>query len=359
MSYAQRVASLLLAAGLTLTSCGKGDETANSAAKDSSGQGPMSIDTTQPVKEVSVDSSHVLHLRPEVGETRRYHVSLLSTASMETTDSLLGGPSGKQSGRSLSDFIVKQTVRAVNPDSTVDISFWIESAKIDQQADTSHIVYSSTNAAQKSDLRFAHLTAIIGKELKAKLKNDGRPVDITGLDKVVEDVMKATPDSLRNDRVKGFRAQQLQSLMSQSVGKLVVLLPLRKVGKDSLWKEMSEDNIPVTREIMFPVSITSTELVRGFEERAGKVVAVLEASSVATPKKMVVEEGQAKASLNSFKAASKGVMRVEDKTGLLLHRTLNDQRGHVFVLESKQQPGRYYKTTQNSVENLVVEMLPN
>jgi hypothetical protein len=358
MSYVQRVALFLLAFGLTLTSCGKGDDVARSG-KDSTGQGPTAIDTTEPAKAVTIDSAHVLTFRPAVGDTRRYRVSILKTGSAETIDSLLGGPSGKQSARSLAEFVVKETVRAVNPDSTVDLSFWIESAKIDQQADTSHIIYSSTDAAQKKDLRFAHLTNIIGKELKAKISSDGRPRSLTGLEEVVEDIMKAMPDSIRNDRVKSFRAQQVQAVMSDAIGKLIIFLPTRKIAKDSIWKETFDQNIPVTAQVMFPGTVSGSEIVRGFEERAGKVVAVLEANSTSTPKKTVIEEGQAKATLSNYKAVSKSIMRIEDKTGQIVHRTMNDQRAYTFLLEAKQQPGRTYKSVSSTNENLVVEMLPN
>jgi hypothetical protein len=351
---------LSLTASLALSSCGKSDEPADAAGRDSTQLSPAAIDTTQPAKAVAIDSAHVIYFRPAVGDTRRYRVSVTSTINMETTDSLMGGPSGKQNGRSMAEFVIKQTVRAVNPDSTVDLSFWIESARVDQQADTSKISYSSTNAAQKTDHRFSHFTALMGKEIKAKVSNHGDPRSITGVEEVTEVLMKMTPDSLqKNERVRAFRAQQVQTVINQSIVRLLVFLPLRPVAKDSIWKDSFEQNIPVTQEIMFPVTITSTEQVRGFEERAGKVVAILEASTVTTPKKMVIEQGQAKATLNSFKAVNKGVTRVEDKTGQVVHRTLNDQRAYIFVLESKQQPGRYYRTTNNSMENLIVELLPN
>jgi hypothetical protein len=359
MTYYLRVNLVLLAACLVLTSCGKSDDQADAATGDSTGLSPAVIDTTQPAKQVAIDSAHVIYFRPTVGETRRYRISVSSTASMETIDSLLGGPSSKQQGRSVAEFVVKQTVRAVNADSTVDLSYWIESARVDQQADTSHIVYSSTNAEQKKDPKFAHFTAIMGKELKAKVSNHGDPRSISGVEEVANELMKLMPDSLKNDRVKAFRGQQVQAVVNQSIVRLLVFLPLHEIAKDSTWKDSFDQNIPVTQEIMFPVTINSSETVRGFEEREGKVVAILEASTVTTPKKMVIEQGQAKASLNSFKAVNKGVTRVEDKTGQVLHRTLNDQRGYVFVLESRQQPGRFYRTTNSTVENLVVEMLPN
>jgi hypothetical protein len=320
---------------------------------------PAAIDTTEPAKAVSIDSSHMIYFRPTVGETRRYRVSVLNSMNVETIDSLLGGPSNKQNARSLAEFVVKQTVRAINPDSTVDLSFWLESARVDQQVDTSHIIYSSANATQKDDLRFSHFKGIIGKEIKTKVSNHGDPKELKGLEEVVDALMKAMPDSLKNDRVKGMRAQQVQTVVGQSIIRLMVFLPLRPVAKDSIWSESIEKNIPVTQEIVFPVSITSSEQVRGFEERAGKVLAILESSTVTTPKKMVMEHGEAKATLKSFKAANKGITRVEDKTGQVVHRTHNNQQGYVFVLESKQQPGKFYRTTSNSVENLVVEMLPN
>jgi hypothetical protein len=320
---------------------------------------PAAIDTTEPAKLVNVDSAHIIYFRPVVGETRRYRISSLNTLNMETVDSLIGGPSGKQNARSLAEFVVKQTIRAVNPDSTVDMSFWLESARVDQQIDTSHIIYSSTNAAQKNDLRFSHFTGIIGKEIKTKVSNHGDPTSILGIEEIANELMKSMPDSLKNDQVKRMRAQQVQTVVGQSIIRLMVFLPLRPVGKDSIWRESFDKNIPVTQEIMFPVTINSSEQVRGFEERAGKLVAILEASTVTTPKKMVMEHGEAKATLKSFKAANKGVTRVEDKTGQIIHRTLNNQQGYVFLLESKQQPGRFYRTTNNTVENLVVELLPN
>lgn len=351
--------TVLVLSASGLTSCGKGD--APQSGKPGDSTNASIIDTTQPAKQVEVDSAHVIYFRPKAGEKRRYRIVTTGKAVLDVTDQLMGGPSGKRSSDTRAEFIVREEVKAVNADSSVNISYFIESISASQVQDTSRNSYSSTNAAQKTDPMYDHFTGLIGKEIKVKMSKHGGPVDnqsVTGLEQIADELVKKMPDSLRSPVAKNMRMQQLHSLVNQSVAQLFVFLPSRPVGKDSTWSVSQEINVPVTQQVMFPMTQKSTELVRGFEERAGKVVGVLEASSVLTPLKSVLEQGDAKASLKNFKTVVKAVTRVEDMTGQAIHRTLNNSRGFDFTVESKQQPGKVYRTVSTVEENLVVELLP-
>jgi hypothetical protein len=356
----QLCAIVLLA--IFASSCGKSDapETATTR-RDSTTTNPA-LDTTQAAKEVTPDSAHLIYYQPKIGEIRKYRIMTTSSGSIDVNDQLLGSPSTKQQANSRAEFVIRQEIKGksmVKNDSVTDVSFFIEKADVTQVQDTSRINYSSSNAAQRNDPMFDHFTGIIGKEIKAKVTRTGDPVSITGAEAIATELMKKLPDSLRNNQyIKQQRIQQLNGLISQSVVRLLVFLPKRPVGKDSSWSETAEQNVPMPLQIMFPMTQTSKEVVRGFEERMGRVVAVLEATSTIKPKKNVIEQGDAKATISNFKADVRGVTRVEDQTGLVIHRTLNNARQTDFTIETKQQPGKIYKMSSRTEENLVVELLP-
>lgn len=340
------------------SSCGKSDAPGTRNADSLANEPKAAIDTNTPAKEaVITDSNHFILFRPPVGTSRRYRISIKSNVVMNVTDQLMGGPQGKQTANNTAAFYIREIVRAVNADSTVDVSFYIDSVRVNAQQDTMRIAYSSNNASQKNDVRFSHFQGMIGRELKAKISNHGDPKKIEGVEALVKDMMKTIPDSLQNPRVEQMRGMQVQSVVNQSIIRLMVFLPTRSIGKDSSWSDRVETNLPVTQEIMFPVVVNSKETVRGFEDHNGTIVAILEASTSTKPKKTVIEHGQAKAQLSNFSSEIKGITRVEDNTGLIVHRTLSDKRSYIFTLESKQQPGKIYRMQQNSSEEMLVEAL--
>lgn len=350
-----RACALLLA--FVVSSCGKSDSPGERAADSLANEPKAAIDTTQPAKEAIVDSTHYIYFQPAKGTVRRYRLTLRSNVLMNVKDDLLGGPQGKQTSTNHAVFYIRETVGDRHPDSTVDLTFVIDSARVQSTQDTMRVSYSSNNAAQRNEQTYAHFTAIVGKEIKARITNHGDPKRIDGLEAIVAGLVKQAPDSLPKEQVKQIRTMQVQSVINQSIIRLLVYLPTRPVAKDTAWSDRIETNIPVTQQIMFPVVIQSNEVVRGFEDHNGTVVAVLEAMTTTKPVKTVQEHGQAKASLTNFSSAVKGVTRVEDKTGMIVHRTLSDKRNYVFTLESKQQPGKLYRLEQNTSEEMLVEAL--
>jgi hypothetical protein len=170
--------------------------------------------------------------------------------------------------------------------------------------------------------------------------------------------MSKVPDSLKtNPRIRQMATQQSEEIVNAYLMRVLVHSPTRALIKDTTWKNVSDVNLDVAQGLQFPVTITATESVRGLERRDNHVLAVLEDNTTTIPKKKVFNEGPAKASVSNFVATSHSVVRIEDASGALYHRALEEKRSFTFTVENSQQPGSKRTIAQNGSETLTAELL--
>jgi hypothetical protein len=296
-------------------------------------------------------------LRPKVGSTQRFRVRVSSKITMTTNDGLFGGGDAKHTVLSLNEYYVKQTVKAIKADSTVDLTFQIDSIRVKTEQDTMKLEYSSSNAKDRKDPRFLSNNALLGKDFGVIVSKHGDILEMYGTNGLVDALITDVPDSLKTPSRKSAFNRQVQVLLGQYVSRTLTHLPAKPLAKDSAWSARVETQLPVSQTVQFPVTVSSVEKVKGFEDRGGAILAVLEATTVTSPIQTKLEQGGVKATLKNFQAKANGTTRIDDKSGLLVQRSLTESRAYTFTLESAQQQGKVYQNTMDASETTNVDLL--
>jgi hypothetical protein len=353
--------SWLLAAVVVLfafSSCKKQEPNIAKSMNSPTGGTQAALDSSANGTPVDItDNNHRLLLRPKVGTTQRYRIVTHSERSQDITDQLFNGPQGKKSTISTTEYYLRQTVRAVKPDSSIDMTFRLDSLKMKIAQDTSKIAYNSNKPADRKDLKFTEYNVIMSQDFGAIISKFGEILEIYGLQSMVTQIMKDLPDSMRSDRYKEMTNRQLQILLNQYVSIVLTHFPDKPLAKDSTWSLHIETNLPVSEVVQFPVSVTSKETLKGFQEMGGTMLAVLDATSSQTPTKTSFEQGEAKASLQNFISTATATTHIEDASGVLVKRAAHTKQSYQFVLESKQQAGKVAKSIMLSTEDTSVDLL--
>ena len=347
--------ALIVVSGFLFAQCSK-----NNTAPEQAG-GKAVVDTTQKAEPVKIeDANHHIYFHPVVGTVGRYHIMdrMMRTFTDQTPD----GKSNKQSIVSVTDFYLRQTVKSVGKDSVVELTYRVDSIELKSQRDTSVVHYSSGNAVDRKDDRFHEFNLILGKEFSIKTNKYGDPDSITDTKAVENALLASAPDTIRTKPQVKTQAKQLaKELIGQVINTYVMHIlahsPTRALVKDTTWHNVSEVNLEVARGLSFPVVVDASETVHGLEKRGDKVLAVLEDHTSSSPKQTVIDEGEAKATVNNFSATSKSIMRIEDATGLLVHRSTEEKRSFTFQIESKQHPAEKRLISQDGSETMTAELI--
>jgi hypothetical protein len=222
--------------------------------------------------------------------------------------------------------------------------------------DSLKVSYSSGNTANRNDKRFTEISSVINQEFGAIVTKQGRIIEVYGIAPIVNNALKSLPDSLRGPQEKTLLSRQIESILGRYIAPLAIQLPDKVIAKDSSWGESTETVMPTTN-LQLPIKRDTKETVKGFEERSGMVVVVLESTSKDTPQKTNFEEGTAKASVTNFGSDALWITRIEDKTGLLVHRSTKENSKYTITFESKQQPGRKKISSMNASAHTTIELL--
>ncbi len=347
--------SLVLTSSLLFAQCGKKD-----AAPEHAG-GKAVVDTNQKAELVKIaDANHHLFFHPVVGTIGRYHIVDRMTRTF--SDQMPDGKITKQTVTNTTDFYVRQTVKSVGKDSSVELTYRVDSIELRSERDTMKVHYSSGKAADRKDDRFHEFNLLLGKEFSISTNKYGDPDSITDSKNVESALLASAPDTIRTKpEVKAKATQLAKELIGQVINSYVMHIlahsPTRALVKDTTWHNVSEVNLEVARGLSFPVTVDASETVHGLEKRGDKVLAVLEDHTSSTPKQTVIDEGEAKATVNNFAASSRSVTRIEDATGLLVHRTTEEKRSFTFLIESKQHPSEKRLISQDGSETMTAELI--
>jgi hypothetical protein len=345
--YCKRFTFLSLALfGFFLTSCNK----------DASlgGKPPAVFDSSETAKPVTItEKEHRIYFRPKVGDVNRYLISQRSNSSATSSDV----PSGSESAKTEDIYYVRQTVRSIRADSSVDMSFRFDSVIIKLEKDTLKINLSSNREADRKDPRFSSYAALLGVDIGVIVSRFCDIKEIYGTSEIIATVMKRFPDSMRTANNINSVKQQVESTIAEYIHETLMHYPDNLQAKDSTLTANLQQNIPVWANVIYPMQISIKQVLTGFEERSGKTLAVYQTTTNYHPIQTIIENGPIKSSLNNYLASTKEDIRVEDATGLLVYRTETDENSFQLVLESKEQPGKPLTTDRKSKSVRTIELL--
>lgn len=335
---------------LTFASCGKKESavsTTNTAA----------IDTNQPAKTIPIsDTNHHLFFRPSPGSVERYHI--IDRMTMSSKDNSPNGPGMSHSATSTTEFYLHQTVGKRGRDSSVTLTYRVDSIRLSSQQDTSKLTYSSNDLHDRMNDQYREFNILVGKNFTVRANKYGDLDSMLDVSEIVAGLLAPVPDSTRNQpRIRQMATRQAEEVANAYIMRVLVHNPTRALVTDTTWRDSSDVNLDVAAGLSFPVHINASETVRGLEKRGDRVLAVLEDNTTTTPRKREFQEGPTTATIQDFMATSHSVVHIEDSTGLLFYRGMQEKRNFTLKIESKEHPGEARSVTQNGTENLVTEIL--
>jgi hypothetical protein len=320
--------------------------------------GSAVFDSTEKATPVNVtDANHMFYFRPKAGETYRYRITLNSGATAQTTDSLYRQFPAKELASSLNSYYLRQTVKQVKADSTVEFSLTFDSITMKLDKDTSHINFSTANALTKNDPRFQTFTMLAGETFGFTINKYGDVQEIFNTSSLVGKYMKTFPDSMNTTANREKIKQSVESTIAEYLGRTMVVYPRKPMAKDSTIEVSKDINVPIWQQISLPMHLDSKTVMDGFFERGGKVVGSFTTRTIVKPTKDGVEDPAAKATLSHMTANVSENVQVEDETGMLVHREIRDERSWDFRLEAKKKPENFFQTHRSSKDITTVDLL--
>lgn len=344
--------SLVLLGVFLLGGCGK-----EQAPGSSTGTTPV-FDTAAPGKPVAVENAgHFVFYRPPVGEVFRYRMRVVSGGEARHMDSLFGTYPPHEKLMARTTLYMRHTIRQIRQDSTIDIAFRFDTIQTITESGDKKSDFSSAREADLKNPQFANAAAIVGKDLGAIITRNGDIVELYGTSAILAKLMSALPDSVRTTEVQDRLSRQVQATISEYLQKTLTHFPNKTLGKDTSWGGAQTQNTLVWQNVMYPTMVESREVVRGFEERNGKVLVTFDATTSVKPTQAVMDQGTAKTTLNSFELLTKATSNVEDATGVLVYRKITQDRSTNFMIESKSKPAKRYQVVSKANETTTIELL--
>lgn len=312
-------------------------------------------DTLETAKTVTVtEKEHRIYIRPKVGDTYRYHIMQHSQSAKNGTVS--GQPPYHESTTADNSIYVHETIRAIRPDSSVDMTFRFDSVSVKLQRDTLKVDLSSSRAADRIDPRFASFAAILGEDIGIILTKYGDIKEVYGTSNIIMKITKDYPDSIKRTQGEAIKSQ-INARIGVYVLETLMHYPDGPLAKDSTQRKDYEDNVPVAVSVTYPMQINIKQTLTGFEERNDKVLAVFSTSSTARPVRSVIEEGPVKATLSNWNMSTREDIRVEDATGMLVYRNVVEDKTFDLSIASAQAAGKSLQTDEKSKSITKVELL--
>jgi hypothetical protein len=316
------------------------------------------FDSSEKAKPVTItDAKHLIFFRPKVGDIFRYRITMTSTATAQTEDHVYNQFPPKEAASSQNLYYLRLTVKSIRPDSAVEFSFGYDSITMKMDRDTTHILFSTNDPKMKTDQRFIAYSNLIGETFGFTINKYGDIQEIFNTTSLVAKYMKNLPDSANTAANKDKVKQLLEGNLAQSLERTLVRFPETPLAKDTNMEQTKQINLPVWQQITFPSTLHTKTTMDGFEDRGGKVLASFTTITSLSPDKMVQEDPMAKAALANLHANIKENIVVEDATGMLVHRTYNDDRGWEFTLSAKKAADKTFHRTQSSKETTTVDLL--
>jgi hypothetical protein len=342
---------LFLSGLFLLSGCGK-----ESAPGTSTSTTPV-YDTAAQGKPVTENAGHFIHLRPPIGEVYRYRMRIVSNGTAQHIDSLFRQYPPNEKLSVMTTLYMRHTIRQIRQDSTVDIAFRFDTIMTVTDANGKKTELSTARPADLNDPMFTNASAIVGKDLGAIVTRNGDVVELYGTTAILAQFMSKLPDSLKTQQNQARLNQQLQTTINEYLQKTLTHFPTKAVAKDTSWGGAMTQNTPVWQNVLYPTMVESREVVRGFEERDGKVLAIFDATTSVRPTQSVMDQGNAKTTLNNFELVTKATSHVEDETGVLVYRKITQDRSTNFLIESKAKPDQRYQIISKANETTTVELL--
>ncbi len=218
-----------------------------------------------------------------------------------------------------------KTVRAVHPDGRIECSLRIDSIRAHfTAAGTTGVLerfaYNSADSSDRNNPNYAHLTALLGTDVRMLITPDGRVDSIFGLEAVLQKLRRLSPDTLP-ESLDELMKQRLEEQMYRPLQQEYLAFPTEPL--DSTWSWRHE--YPDVLASVFPTrSIAEYRIIGTRPARTGTLLDI-EASLRSQPLQRRLRQGSLEASLQKEALSGSGRILVDAQRGYTVAKNITLQ----------------------------------
>lgn len=330
---ARRVIALCLIGGLPLLGCGPhryspgetGEVTAETTAAF------LAADTLKPPTAAEIPPLPRYAVQPT--EWYAYWMTRVDTVRQDTL---------------LQTSLIRQyyikTIRAVHPDGRIECALRIDSLQAHFTASGSSGVlerfrYDSRDSADRTNPNYAHLTALLGTEVRMLITQDGRIDSIFGLEALVKRLRQLSADTLL-ESLDELMKQRLEEQMYRPLQQEYLAFPTTPLDSSWSWRHEYPDMLASA----FPTRNVAEYRIRGIRPAGERRLLEIEAVLRSRPLQRQLRQGTMEATLRNEALSGSGRILVDAQQGYTVSKDIQLQtRFEVLLRDTVQKQSERFR----------------
>jgi hypothetical protein len=209
----------------------------------------------------------------------------------------------------------RKVIRAVHPDGRIELSLRIDTLIAtfvgpDTSGGIRRFTYDSRKESDRKNPDFAHLTALIGTDVRMLVSPDGRIDSVFGLDAVVRRLRQLSPDTLP-EQLNPLLERQLEEQMYRPLQQEYLAFPTSAVDSTRTWRHQYPDALAS----LFPMQNTAEYRIVGVRPMGDREALEIQATLRARPQKRRLNEGGLTAELQGESLSGSGRILIDARQG--------------------------------------------
>jgi len=240
-------------------------------------------------------------------------------------------------------------VRAVHPDGRIELGVRIDTliatfTAPDTNGKEKRFAYDSRTKESRQNPNFAHLTALLGVEVRMLVTPDGRIDSVFGLEAVVKRFRQLSPDTLPQE-LTPFLERQLEEQMYRPLQQEYLAFPAQQLDSTWTWRHEYPDALAS----LFPTRNTAEYRIVGVRRSGNRAVLEIQATLRARVQQRQLQEGSFRAELQRESLAGSGRILIDAERGYTVAKDVGVRtRFEVLVHDTTQQRTERFQQSASS-----------
>ncbi len=243
-----------------------------------------------------------------------------------------------------------KTIHRIAPDGRIELSVRIDTliAAFTLPGDTAgharHFSYDSRKADDRNNPDFAHLTALLGAEVRMLVTPDGRIDSVFGLRTVLDRLRQLSRDTLPA-ALEPMLEQQLAEQLYRPLQQEYLAFPNTPLDSTRRWQHQYPDVVAS----LFPTQNVAEYRIVGARKKGDRVILEVDARLRSRPRQRQFQEGALRAELRNEVLSGSGRILVDAQQGYTVSKEVHvSSRFELLVRDTLQQQTEHFRHRASS-----------
>ncbi|MCS7176288.1 MAG: DUF6263 family protein [Candidatus Kapabacteria bacterium] len=243
----------------------------------------------------------------------------------------------------------RKVIHAIRPDGRIEVGLRIDTLIAsftlpDTNGTARSFAYDSRSAGDRTNPEFAHLSALLGTEVRMLVTPDGRIDSVFGLDAVLRRLRQLSTDTIP-EALEPLMERQLEEQMYLPLQQEYVAFPTAPLDTTRTWRHEYSDVLAA----MFPVQNTAEYRIVGARPMGGRQLLEIHAVLRSRPQQRRLQQGPLQVELRQASLSGRGRILADAQQGYTVAKEVRLQsRFEVLLRDTLQQRTENIRQTANS-----------